>query len=270
MASSYKRTADLVKLFQQADVEDLGILVDYLTDSGKGRISMTTETCSKFVAAKASGKFSMEVVQLMADELCRFGGNTIMNAFRGGVGVHYSEVVNDVLEHLKGDSESGESVESLELKVLQKIAIQAWERMSPEQRQEFGATMGVGDIAGPAALAAIISAIKLGGFATYQLAVILAQSMAKTLLGRGLSLAANAGLARAIGILAGPVGWILTAIWTAFDLASPAYRVTVPCVIHIAYMRQKMSISVCASCGAGNAKASKFCTECGQSLKKAA
>ena len=42
-----------------------------------------------------------------------------------------------------------------------------------------------------------------------------------------------------MAVFAGPVGWAVTAIWTIFDIASPAYRVTIPCVLHIAMLRQK-------------------------------
>ena len=37
---------------------------------------------------------------------------------------------------------------------------------------------------------------------------------------------------------AGPVGWILTGVWTAFDFASQAYRVTIPSCIYIAALRK--------------------------------
>lgn len=38
----------------------------------------------------------------------------------------------------------------------------------------------------------------------------------------------------------GPIGWVLTALWTIVDIAGPAYRVTVPAVIQIAYIRQRV------------------------------
>lgn len=43
-----------------------------------------------------------------------------------------------------------------------------------------------------------------------------------------------------IAVFLGPVGWVLTGVWTAIDLAGPAFRVTVPCVLHIAMLRQRM------------------------------
>lgn len=88
-------------------------------------------------------------------------------------------------------------------------------------------------------MAAVQSAIKLGGFASYKVAVIVANAVARALLGRGLSFAANAALTRWIGVFAGPIGWAVTIAWTALDIAGPAYRVTIPAVIQIAYMRVK-------------------------------
>ena len=62
---------------------------------------------------------------------------------------------------------------------------------------------------------------------------------AKFLTGRGLTIAANAALTKWLSVFAGPIGWAVTALWTVIDIAGPAYRVTIPAVIQIAYMRQK-------------------------------
>jgi uncharacterized protein YaaW (UPF0174 family) len=35
------------------------------------------------------------------------------------------------------------------------------------------------------------------------------------------------------------VGWTLTGLWTAVDIAGPAYRVTMPAVIQVALVRRK-------------------------------
>ena len=72
----------------------------------------------------------------------------------------------------------------------------------------------------------------------YKVALIVANAIAKAILGRGLSLAANVGITRAIGIFAGPIGLILMGFWTAIDIAGPAYRVTIPAIIQIAFLRQ--------------------------------
>ena len=99
-------------------------------------------------------------------------------------------------------------------------------------------------------MAALQVAIKASGFGSYKLAAVVANAVAKALLGRGLAFGATAGMMRTISVFAGPIGWAITAIWTAFDLGSPAYRVTVPCVIQIAYMRQKAAYRSCPTCKA--------------------
>jgi uncharacterized protein YaaW (UPF0174 family) len=38
-------------------------------------------------------------------------------------------------------------------------------------------------------------------------------------------------------VLAGPIGWVISGIWAAYDIAGPAYRVIIPCTITIAYLR---------------------------------
>ena len=46
--------------------------------------------------------------------------------------------------------------------------------------------------------------VKAGGFASYKVAVIVANAVAKCILGRGLSFAANRALTKALSIFADP------------------------------------------------------------------
>ena len=83
---------------------------------------------------------------------------------------------------------------------------------------------------------------KSGGFKSYQLWVIVANALAKTVLGRGLSFTTNALLTKGASILVGPIAWTITGLWTAVDIAEPAYRVTLPACVQIAYMRKKYKL----------------------------
>ncbi|NMU82567.1 hypothetical protein HKB16_06685, partial [Vibrio parahaemolyticus] len=87
-------------------------------------------------------------------------------------------------------------------------------------------------------------------FYSYQLTLIIANQIAKAILGRGLMLATNAGLVRVASVLAGPVGWAISGIWAAIDIAGPAYKVTIPCVIHVAMLRKKLNSLCCNNCEA--------------------
>ena len=60
----------------------------------------------------------------------------------------------------------------------------------------------------------------------------------KAVVGRGLTITANATLTKVMSILTGPIGWSITAAWTLFDIAGTAYRVTIPAVIEVAYLRK--------------------------------
>ncbi|MHA6897190.1 zinc-ribbon domain-containing protein [Ralstonia pseudosolanacearum] len=71
---------------------------------------------------------------------------------------------------------------------------------------------------------------------------------------------------RGVGALLGPIGLVVTGFWTLAEMANPAYRVTVPCVIQIAYMRQKPLSRFCSECHAPNSLEAKFCAQCGHKL----
>ena len=90
----------------------------------------------------------------------------------------------------------------------------------------------------------LIQVFRAGGFASYKITLIIVNAIAKTILGRGLSIAVNASFARGLSVIVGPIGIILTALWSVYDIAGPAYRVIIPCTILIAAYR-KMDSSNC-------------------------
>ena len=257
---------DLVDVLASADAEDLSILIDHITDKGEGRLSLSSEVCKKLHDARVAGEFSAEIRTLAAEELQRFGGNSLVNLIRGGTGVAYLEIARDVADHVKAKYPAKAGCAEVEMAILLKVLEQAYEQMTEEEKkklfEEFGAFYK-GEGAGPASMASLIAAIKLPGFGVYKLAAVVANAVAKALLGRGLSFGATAAMMRGISFFSGPVGWAVTAIWTAFDLASPAYRVTVPCVVQIAYMRQKRLSQQCSTCNAQLQADAKFCAQCG-------
>jgi uncharacterized protein YaaW (UPF0174 family) len=66
----------------------------------------------------------------------------------------------------------------------------------------------------------------------------------KAIFGRGLSFVAAGSLMRTMSVLTGPVGWAITGLWTAVDLGSTAYRVTIPAVIQVAYLRNQKAANI--------------------------
>ena len=146
-----------------------------------------------------------------------------------------------ITDKMKVNYNSKSSVETIEMNLLMKILEKSLEKMTPAQLKTVAEELQTGySNPTPELLTMAIQAgIKTSGFAAYQMALVVTNGVAKALLGRGLTVAGNAMLTRTMGAFAGPVGWVLSSLWLLIDLAGPAYRVTLPSCIFIAYMRQK-------------------------------
>ena len=223
----------------EASNDDLRILVDYLTkdSNGENRLTegLTTKGKYKMYYPDSIYKMLPEVIH----ELRLFGGNTFANIFRGGVGVSYEEILTDICKKMKVSFNRNTSVEKKEQYLLQKVFDDSVADMSEEELSELMKDMNIPttSFGKQAMMATLQTAIKQSGFMFYKMSVIVANQVARMVLGRGLTFAANASITRGVSMLVGPVGWAITIAWTAFDIAAPAYRVTIPAVIHIAYMR---------------------------------
>lgn len=235
---------DLLALLNACDDNDLDPLVSYM-------LRATTEFLTINEKYKKHAPKHSSYTDIIATEVRAFGGNTFANMVRGE-GPPYAEVVSDVCGRV-GVNPTGNVVEN-EKQILLKIFADAWDKLSEEKRAEFWEAVRKAGYKGASfSTAAPISVIlaqlgvNLSGFVAYQIALIVANAVARQILGRGLSLAANAGLVRALAFFAGPIGWVITGIWTAIDLAGPAFRVTIPCVVHLAYLRQKVLFETIAA-----------------------
>lgn len=191
--------------------------------------------------------------QEIADRLRRMGSNDIASMFRGGDGVAYEEVVCDVGEKLKAKGVSpSNTVSRNEELIIEKVFADTLDSMSEDEKRVLFRSMNLDvkdvPLASSAAVLMPILLHQFGGFATYRLAVIIANMVSRALLGSGLSFAANAVITRTVGTLLGPIGWIATGAWLAVDLAGPAFRKTVPAVLYVAALRltlaNRLSIGV--------------------------
>ena len=182
-----------------------------------------------------------EIAKTIADYLRRMGSNDVATLFRGGEGVEYREVVLDVGRKLKAHVNQTHSVAKNEEKILLKIFEDSLERMTDDEKRAMFRAMGIdaGTIPiGPISTAFVQQILReYGGFYIYQISVVVANMIAKAVLGVGLDFATNAAITRTVGALLGPIGWLATGLWLAVDLAGPAYRKTVPAVIHVALLR---------------------------------
>ena len=161
---------------------------------------------------------------------------------RGFSGVKYREILCDVCDKMKVNYNKHLKIEHIEEDLLMYILRKALDEMSPEDMKKLGNELGLDnlsiDLSSQAFLGIFQAIFKAGGFKSYQLTLIIVNAVMKTLTGKGLKLAANATLTRSMAILTGPIGWAVTGLWTLVDIAGTAYRVTIPAVIQIAYLRK--------------------------------
>ncbi len=239
---AYQNDTDL-EFLNQCDNELLGVLVEILTkDKGEERF---TETLTLSNGYKTYHPDHVKYWRDIAESYQRFGGNTFVNMVRSG-GVLYREILCDVCDKLKVNYNPNSSIETIEMQLLNKVLTDSLEKMTPEQLEEISRDFGlklenIKGLTPQAVTAALQAAIRVSGFKAYKCAVIVANALAQLILGHGLSFGANAMLTKAISVFAGPIGWVITGLWTALDIAGPAYRVTIPATIQIACMRQMIN-----------------------------
>lgn len=234
---AYKLDEDL-EFLQYCKDESLNVLVETITKDEKGALRATEHLTINEMYKKNYPKHSAYWTEIAA-EIQTFGGNTFANFFRGG-GVQYKEVLCDVADKMKVNYNKKSDTRLIEQNLLMKILETSMDDMTAEELKEISKELDLNttSFTSEAVMAALQIAIKQSGFMAYQVSLIVANTIAKQLLGHGLKLATNAGITKAISIFAGPIGWAITGMWTAIDIAGPAYRVTIPTVIQVAFLRQ--------------------------------
>jgi uncharacterized protein YaaW (UPF0174 family) len=217
----------LVQLLLNADKGDIDLLIDYVTNTGKLGFSMSDSVKTVLQDAKRQDIPDEETLRLLVRELQHFGGNTFVNLFRRN-GVNYSEIVDDVASHLKMKVPATASVEEKEALIIDCVFTSSWKKMSDDERSQILRDMGIN---GSASM----------DIPVWQRAALVANSLAQTTAGKVLPLIAGLGIGRVLGVLTGPVGLAITGLYTAYDISNPAFRVTLPCVVQIAWIRLKNS-----------------------------
>lgn len=232
---------DLVPLLRQASSEELDPLVEYIIKKGGVTAQLQrTQRYRQFSVSRDHCKYADDI----AAEIQKFGANTFWShAFRKGRGKKYRKILKKVAKRCGVRAGWWDETAEIEERVLKTVLTKASERMTDQQRHELLSTLNIQRLPGSSGLvgtAALQTAIQAAGFAPYKLAVIVANGTANALLGHGLAFAANAGLTKAVALFAGPVGWAFDAVWGGMIAAGPAYRVTIPCVVQVALIRQSM------------------------------
>lgn len=239
---------DVIHKSALVSLEDVKPLASYLKYDGD--LSSSADSCEK-----------------LADYLRKMGSNDIANLFRNDF-IDYKTVVYEVAERLGADKEQNIprdmmgilfpniplnffkktyskedfSAEQWEERIIIKLFADTLDKLSIEEKRQLFESMGISDADIPfgksGVLLAQIALKQFGGFAVYKTTLIVANMVSRALIGKGLTFAANAALTKSLSMALGPIGWAITGLWLAVDIAGPAFRKTVPSVIHVAMLRQ--------------------------------
>lgn len=240
MVLKYREDADL-EFMKDCDQEDLKTLTDILIYRKSGKKRLTQELAEERDFRNCNGDYK-KVWDLIAAEMQKFGGDTFVNFARRGYGILYRDILIDVCKKMRVNFNKKSTTEKIEMNLLLKIVEVALDKMSEDEKRDLVKEMklDVEQMTTQVIAAALQVAVRAGGFRAYQIALIVANAVSKSLLGRGLSLVANNTLARMIALFAGPIGIAINIVLVVPLFAGPAYRVLIPATIHVAYMRQKM------------------------------
>ncbi len=237
---AYRHDADLAFLGELSN-ENLGKLFNVLVYDPKDNEKRLTESLLNSEEYNRYGQDYNKYWKRIAEELQLFGGNTFLNFFRGSTGVPYNEILCDVCDKMKVNYNKYSETTKIEQNLLMTVLEKALDDMSREEQEKLAASIGIkdfGKVNASVLTAAFLKLFNMGGFKSYQITLIVVNAIWKALFGKGLTLVANATITRVASILTGPIGWVITGIWTAIDIAGPAYRVTIPSVLMVILLRQ--------------------------------
>lgn len=237
---------ELLDLLQRAESADIGALVDFLTDSGNGRLAMASDVLKMLVTAKQKGKYSRDTLLLLIRELQLFGGNSVANVVRR-TGVPYAEIARDVAKYVGAAVTGKEATEVLELKVVEKLVAKLWETMTESERADLARKVHSDNGAVDLGLAGVLAVIRSGGIGAAKAGLMGVAGIGRLLAEGAFSAGAAAVSGRVATALLGVVGIAIAGAAGVHLAAKEAYRVTLPCVAQIAYIRQKQRGAAAAS-----------------------
>ncbi|GAA7994373.1 hypothetical protein JP0552_02230 [Helicobacter pylori] len=178
---------------------------------------------------------------------CSVMGAILLLIFFRNEGVLYKEILCDACDHLKVNYNEESEISLIEQNMLSKLLKDSLEKMSGREIKELCDGLGMPNIDKMIAenkqvlIASVLTLFKAGGSHSYALAVSVADAMVRQTLGHGLSsVVGKVALKKTLGILAGPIGWVITGALVSINLAGPAYRVTVPTCVLVATLRKKL------------------------------
>ncbi len=219
--------------------DDLRTLCDILTYNNKGEIRLSEQLTD----TDAYLNYYPDRMNLMtgeiAEELRKFGSNTVRTFCRKGEADSYETIVRRVCKRMGVKVDDCDNTLTMERELLTTICEQTTSKLSDEELRRLADKAGIPhkSLNHQMLVTAILFAIRRNTYLLTEMIYYVTSRIASMLLGRWIGMMGMSAVSRYLGMAAGPIGWTLLAGWTLSDIASPAYRVMIPAVIMVASMR---------------------------------
>lgn len=219
--------------------EDLRTLCDILTYNNKGEIRLSEQLTNSDAYINYYPDRMNLMTNELAEELRKFGSNTVKTICRKGEADSYETIVRRVCKRMKINVGSDNNTQEMERELLISICEHTTEKLSNEELRSFADKAGIPHkrLNRQMLVYAVMVAIRRNTYLMTEMVYYVSLRIANMLLGRWITVMGMSTVGRYLGMAAGPIGWAALAGWTISDIASPAYRVMIPAVIMVASMR---------------------------------
>ena len=237
-AAKAKTTDKDLRFLSSCENEDLRVLCDILTHDRLGNIRITEQLTSTDEYNRNYPEDMLFLVPQISNELLKYGSNTLATFWHNEPD-SYETVLRRVCKQMDVRTMEQESVAKMEHNLLTTLCQDTLNKMSERELRLLANENGIPDktLTRQALTAALLMAIRTSRAVLTRIAARVIQYIVEIITIRGVATAGIETATRAVGGVLGPIGWIALGAWTVYDISSPAYRVCVPAVLQVAYMR---------------------------------
>lgn len=218
--------------------EELRVLCDILTYDRLGNIRITEQLTSSDEYLYNYPENMSSLVPQISTELLKYGSNTLATIWNGGPD-SYQTVLGRVCKQMDVMVAEDDDVPTMEYNLLTSLCQDTLNKMSERELRLLANESGIPDkrLTRQALTAALLMALRASRPVLARIAARVVQYIVEVITIRGVATAGIETATRAVSGALGPIGWFALGAWTVYDITSPAYRVCIPAVLQVAYMR---------------------------------
>ena len=237
-AAKAKTTDKDLRFLSSCENEDLRVLCDILTHDRLGNIRITEQLTATDEYNRNYPEDMLFLVPQISNELLKYGSNTLATFWHNEPD-SYETVLRRVCKQMDVRTMEQDSVAKMEHNLLTTLCQDTLNKMSERELRLLANENGIPDktLTRQALTAALLMAVRTSRAVLTRVAARIIQYIVEIITVRGVATAGIETATRAVGGALGPIGWIALGAWTVYDISSPAYRVCVPAVLQVAYMR---------------------------------